>query len=155
MTFQRLTHQPLSRTWVDIVATPVVGGCDSRNKRSSTVAVQRFYYCSSQKKGEITQQLRFLPHWGKKGEGSLGPVRSGPVRSGPVRRWGRRGSLSRLLPPRMSGEASYLSCFSACSSGAVHLLNWQRPGCHKILLAGASWANWSCVNIIKLNFYQT
>jgi hypothetical protein len=35
-----------------------------------------------------------------------------------------------LREPRMSGEAGYLSCFSTGSSGALHLLNWQRPGCH-------------------------
>ena len=35
-----------------------------------------------------------------------------------------------LREPRLSGEAGYLICFSTGSLGALHLLNWQRPGCH-------------------------
>ena len=47
------------------VATPFVGGWDSRIKRSSRVVVQRFYYVQLTQKREIMKELRCLPQWGK------------------------------------------------------------------------------------------
>ena len=53
------------------VATPVVGGCDSQNKRSSRVAVQRFYYVQlTKEKAKSYSNLGFF-HTGEKGARGL------------------------------------------------------------------------------------
>ena len=64
--------------------------------------------------------------------GGVGEVSMAPAPGFSRARRSLSARVTCLREPRMSGEAGYLSCFSTGSSGALHPLNWQRPGCHSV-----------------------